>query len=104
MASTEVARLTQSDEEVTRGPSYAEIEVMRLVAEGLKDRAIANSLGVSLVTVRRRAQSFCRAVGARNRAHAIALSVGTSWFEGVEGESTGAQDETPHTAPTGEHK
>lgn len=58
----------------------AELEVMRLVAQGHKDIAIARRLGVAPVTVRRRAQRFCRKLGARNRAHAIAMAVARGWF------------------------
>jgi DNA-binding NarL/FixJ family response regulator len=58
-----------------------ELEVMRLVAEGHKDVAIARRLGVAPVTVRRRAQRFCRKVGARNRSHAIALAMAGAWLD-----------------------
>ena len=51
-----------------------EIEVMRLIAEGLKDHAIARRLGVSVVTVRRRAQRFRTRIGASNRIQAVALA------------------------------
>jgi DNA-binding NarL/FixJ family response regulator len=53
---------------------------MRLVAEGHKDVAIARRLGVAPVTVRRRAQRFSRKLGARNRAHAIALAIARGWL------------------------
>lgn len=57
-----------------------EVEVMRLVAAGHKDVAIARRLGVAPITVRRRAQRFCRRVGARNRAQAIAIAVREGWL------------------------
>lgn len=55
-------------------PSDAEIEVIRLIAAGLKDHVIARRLGVSVVTVRRRALHFRRVVGATNRSEAIAIA------------------------------
>jgi DNA-binding NarL/FixJ family response regulator len=58
-----------------------ELEVMRLVAQGHKDVAIARRLGVAPVTVRRRAQRFCRRVGARNRAQAIAIAAANRWLD-----------------------
>lgn len=58
-----------------------ELEVMQLVAEGHKDVAIARRLGVAPVTVRRRAQRFCRRVGARNRAQAIAIAATNGWLQ-----------------------
>jgi DNA-binding NarL/FixJ family response regulator len=54
---------------------------MRLVAKGLKDAAIARRLGVAPVTIHRRAQRFCRRVGARSRPHAIAIAIARGWIE-----------------------
>jgi DNA-binding NarL/FixJ family response regulator len=58
-----------------------ELEVMRLVATGLKDHAIAQHLSVSIVTVRRRAQQFRERVGANTRAEAIAIAAARGWVE-----------------------
>lgn len=58
-----------------------ELEVMRLVAQGHKDVAIARRLGVAPVTIRRRAQRFSRRVGARNRAQAIAVAAANGWLD-----------------------
>lgn len=55
------------------GPTSDELEVMELVALGLKDVTIARRLGVAVITVRRRAQRFRDRLGARNRTHAVAL-------------------------------
>ena len=54
-------------------PTTDEIQVMELVALGLKDVTIARRLGVAVITVRRRAQRFRDRVGARNRTHAVAI-------------------------------
>ena len=62
---------------------------MRLVAEGHKDLGIARRLDVAPVTVRRRAQRFTRKLGARNRAHAIALAMTQGWFDPILDEKNG---------------
>ena len=51
-----------------------ELTVIRLIAEGMKDHAIARRLEISVVTVRRRAQRFRERVGAKNRSHALAIA------------------------------
>ncbi|MGH9195016.1 MAG: response regulator transcription factor [Acidimicrobiia bacterium] len=56
-------------------PTEEELTVMRMVAEGVKDCTIARRLGVSVVTVRRRAQKFRQRVGAKTRVEAVALAV-----------------------------
>lgn len=53
---------------------------MRLCVTGLKDVVIARRLGVSVVTVRRRAQSFRRRVGAQNRPQAVAIATRLGWL------------------------
>lgn len=55
--------------------------VMRLVAEGIKDAVIARRLGVSVVTVRRRARRFSMRLGAKNRTHAVALATALGWLQ-----------------------
>ena len=62
-------------------PSPEELEVIRLVAQGHKDAAIARRLGVAPVTVHRRVQRFCHRVGARSRPHAIAIAIARGWLE-----------------------
>ncbi len=56
-------------------PRPAELEVMRLLADGLTDYEIAHRLGISVITVRRRVQRLCRSLGARSRLQAMALTV-----------------------------
>ena len=60
--------------ELLDGVQEQEMAVMRLVAEGIKDAVIARRLGVSVVTVRRRARRFAQRLGATNRTHAVALA------------------------------
>jgi len=62
-------------------PPEEELEVMRMIANGLKDRAIARRLGVSAVTVRRRARRFRDRVGAENRMQAIAIAACKGWLK-----------------------
>lgn len=63
------------------GPPEEELEVIRLVAQGHKDAAIARRLGVAPVTIHRRVQRFVRRVGARSRPHAIAIAIARGWIE-----------------------
>ena len=51
-----------------------ELQVMEMIADGMKDSAIARRLGVSIVTVRRRASRFRRRVGATTRTQAVAIA------------------------------
>lgn len=48
-------------------------DVLRLLAEGLRDAEIAAELGVNVETVKTHLKKARRALGARNRAHAVAL-------------------------------
>ena len=76
--------MTREEEPVP--PPAQELEVMRLIASGLKDYVIARRLEVSVVTVRRRAQSFRRRVGASTRSEAVAIAAARGWLESA-GES-----------------
>ncbi|MGH2753167.1 MAG: LuxR C-terminal-related transcriptional regulator [Actinomycetota bacterium] len=62
-------------------PPDQELEVIRLIASGLKDYVIARRLEVSVVTVRRRAQSFRRRVGASTRSESIAIAAARGWLQ-----------------------
>lgn len=75
--------LTQIEPQARVSPSDDEVEVMRFIAAGLKDRAIARRLGVSIVTVRRRASRFRERVGARNRSEAVAIAAAHGWISVV---------------------
>lgn len=51
-----------------------EFEVLTLIAGGLENRAIAGELFVSVETVRTHIKGMLRKLGARDRAHAVALA------------------------------
>jgi DNA-binding NarL/FixJ family response regulator len=51
-----------------------EFEVLRLIADGLENRAIASALFVSVETVRTHIKGMLRKLEARDRAHAVAIS------------------------------
>lgn len=55
------------------------LRVMQMLADGYSDPQIARILGISLVTVRRRAQRFCRSLGAKSRLQAMAEAVARGW-------------------------
>lgn len=69
------------------------MRVMNLISAGYKDVAIARRLDVSVVTVRRRASSFRKRVGASNRAEAVALGMVRGWIRpasaGLDGSEGG---------------
>jgi PAS domain S-box-containing protein len=56
------------------GLSEVQIQVVRLLAAGLKNREIAAELFVSEPTVKRYTQQIYRKLGARDRAHAAAIA------------------------------
>ena len=58
-----------------------ELRVIELIANGLTDQAIARRLGVSVVTVRRRATSFRGKVNARTSPEAVAIAAAQGWIK-----------------------
>lgn len=56
-------------------PPPEEVAVFALHVQGLPDKAIAGRLGVSLGTVRRRADRLRRRTGARTRAEVVAMLI-----------------------------
>ena len=54
--------------------SKRETEVLRLVAQGLRNKDIAERLFISEVTVKAHMRNIMRKLGARSRTHAVALS------------------------------
>jgi len=54
--------------------SQRETQVLRLVAQGLRNRDIAERLFISEVTVKAHMRSIMRKLGARSRTHAVALA------------------------------
>lgn len=54
--------------------SQREYEVLRLIADGLENQAIANVLFVSVETVRTHVKSILRKLASRDRTHAVAVA------------------------------
>lgn len=61
-----------SDE--TRTLSLRELEVLELIAEGYSSGDIARALWISEETVRTHVRRILRRLGARTRAHAVAIA------------------------------
>jgi DNA-binding NarL/FixJ family response regulator len=71
LAAQLVSRLVRpSRRDETTGLSEREVEVLRLVADGLTDREIGEALGISPRTVGRHVGSILDKLGVRNRAEA----------------------------------
>jgi DNA-binding CsgD family transcriptional regulator len=62
-------------EPLTRSLTRREREVLSLIAAGADRQEIADELTISVATVRTHVRNVLRKLGARNRAHAIALAV-----------------------------
>ena len=54
--------------------SQREHEVLRLIADGLENQAIANVLFVSVETIRTHVKSILRKLSSRDRTHAVAIA------------------------------
>jgi DNA-binding CsgD family transcriptional regulator len=61
--------------------SDREREVLRLVANGLSDGQIAEALVLSPHTVRSHVKTAMRKLGARTRAHAVAIALSAGAIE-----------------------
>ncbi|MCG5213017.1 helix-turn-helix transcriptional regulator [Streptosporangium sp. KLBMP 9127] len=61
-------------------PPPSDIEVLTLLATGMKDDAIARQLRISSRTVQRRVQALCEQLGARTRFHAGFLAARNDLF------------------------
>jgi DNA-binding NarL/FixJ family response regulator len=63
--------------------SARQLEVLTLVARGVSTNGIAGELFVSPTTVRAHVRNILDALGARNRAHAVAIacSTGLIWID-----------------------
>lgn len=62
-------------------PSSQELELLRLLAQGLTDDLVSRRLGVSVRTMRRIAADLLERLGARSRFQAGALAVARGWLE-----------------------
>ncbi len=58
-----------------------EREVLTLIASGASTQQIAAELSISVPTVRTHTRNLLQKLGARNRAHAIALAMQNNWID-----------------------
>lgn len=70
----------ENEDPEAAGITTDELKVLELIASGLTDKAVARRVGVSVVTIRRRATSFRKKVGAKTRPEAVAIAVGQGWI------------------------
>jgi DNA-binding NarL/FixJ family response regulator len=61
-------------------PSAAELLLLELLADGLKDEAVARALGVSVRTVRRMVAELMNRLDARSRFQAAILAKQRGWL------------------------
>jgi DNA-binding NarL/FixJ family response regulator len=61
--------------------SPRELEVLRLIADGLRNRAIAERLGISEQTVKNQLTSIVHKLGVNNRTTAVLYAVRHGWLE-----------------------
>ncbi|MBI2862029.1 MAG: response regulator transcription factor [Chloroflexi bacterium] len=71
----EFARLKGREERTAGGLSDRELEVLRLVAEGRRNKEIADALYITEATVKRHLHNILQKLHARNRAEAAAYSL-----------------------------
>ena len=68
-------RLHAAQNSAIARPTPREVQIFRLVAQGLPDRAIAADLGIAATTVRFHVDGLRRRLNARSRAQAVALLI-----------------------------
>jgi DNA-binding NarL/FixJ family response regulator len=73
LAATTIGTAATTGTAAGRPLSRREAEVLRLIADGLANQAIAAALTVSVETVRTHIKSLLRKLSARDRAHAVAV-------------------------------
>lgn len=66
-----VQRLTEDDESGANELSGREIEILRLLADGMTGRAVAHRLGLSVRTVQKHVQNMHRKLGVTSRAELV---------------------------------
>lgn len=59
------------------GLTPRETEALKLLVEGMPDKAIARELGIAAITVRLHLHNVFRKLGARNRVDAVRIALGT---------------------------
>lgn len=62
-------------------PTKRELEVLRLLARGASNEAIARRLGLSVLTVRKHVQNIIRKLGAHSKLEAVAVAVRSGLIE-----------------------
>lgn len=60
--------------------SDKELDVLRLLRDGLAQKQIADHLGLAETTVKKRALSACTKLGAKSRTQAVAIAVSRNYF------------------------
>lgn len=81
-------------------PTPRQVELLRLVADGLAYAEIARKLWISIDTVKSHARRAYAAMGARNGAHAVAIAYRTGVLS-VDGDAPSARPVTPQDAASG---
>lgn len=56
------------------------IEVMYFVVQGMTDDEIARSIYLSIGAVKNRLKSYYVVIGARNRTHAVGITIANGWM------------------------
>jgi DNA-binding NarL/FixJ family response regulator len=70
-----VLRLSQGSGQVPYGLTQREIEILRSLADGMSNRAIADELDITLHTVRNHVQSVIRKIGAHSKLEAVSTAL-----------------------------
>jgi DNA-binding NarL/FixJ family response regulator len=70
--------------------TFREIEVLKLVATGQSNKAIARQLGIELGTVKSHVSAIMTKLGASSRTHAASIATGRGLLEDGRGAATGA--------------
>src|SRR6266545_4732957 len=80
-----VREAIMADRRPTNPMTPRELEVLGLVAEGLRNREIAGRLGVSEQTIKNQLSSVLHKLGVPNRTHAVTYAVRHGWLVPPEG-------------------
>jgi DNA-binding NarL/FixJ family response regulator len=74
------ARAVAVPGDVPRPPTHEEAQLLDLLRQGLKDRAIARALGIGERTVQRRLSRLMATLGAKTRFQAAINAVRRGWL------------------------
>ena len=75
-----VARQTEHAAEAEETLSERQREILRLVADGLSNREIAQQVNLSELTIKSYIEDLLKQLGARNRVHAAVLATRRGWL------------------------